>query len=84
MKRVAAMLSVMTVMVVVLAMPAFAAPRLVGFYIVCPDQMPTTIEADPQEVNKVDPGYFGNLNKRLAQQYQGTCEITRYTTPASS
>ena len=82
MKRVAAMLSVMAVMVVMLATPTFAAPRLVGFYIVCPDEMPTTIEVDPQGINKLDPGYFGNLNKLLAQQYQGTCEITRYTTPA--
>jgi hypothetical protein len=81
MKRVVAMLSVMAVMVVMLAMPAVAAPRYVGFYIVCPNETPTTIEADPQEINKLFPGYFGDLNKKLAQQYQA-CEVTRYTTPA--
>jgi hypothetical protein len=81
MKRVAAMLSVMVVMVAMLATPAFAGPRYVGFNIVCPDGT-TVIEADPI-INREQPGYFGKINRQLAQQYQG-CEITRYTTPATS
>jgi hypothetical protein len=68
MKRVAAMLSVLAVMVAVLAMPASAVPRYVGFKIVCPEGT-TVIEADPQ-INVQSPGYFGNINKLLAQQYQ--------------
>ena len=81
MKRVAAILSVIAVMVAALVAPAFAAPRYVGFEIVCPEGT-TVIEADPQ-INVQSSGYFGNINEKLAQQYQGTCEITRYTTPAS-
>ena len=38
------------------------------------------MDVDPQGINMLSSGYFGDINKKRAQQYQGTCEITRYTT----
>jgi len=79
MKRVAAMLSVMAILVAALATPALAAPRYVGFEVVCPDET-YTLEVDPQGAHTLYRGYFADLNKKLVQ---GDCEvISRYTTPA--
>jgi hypothetical protein len=76
-----AMLSVMEVMLAMSVAPALAALRYVAFHIVCPDRT-TDIGADPHGMNMLSLGYFGDINKKLAQQYQGTWEITRYTTPS--
>jgi NOL1/NOP2/fmu family ribosome biogenesis protein len=79
MKRVAAMLSVMAILVAALATPAFAASRALGYRVVCPTET-YTLEVDPQRANTLYQGYFANLNKKLVQ---GDCEVTsRYTTPA--
>jgi predicted ATP-grasp superfamily ATP-dependent carboligase len=78
MKRVVAMHSAMAILVAALATPALAAPRYVGFEVVCPKET-YTLEVDPRGANTLYRAYFANLNKKLVQ---GDCEVmSRYAAP---
>jgi hypothetical protein len=81
MRRIIAVLSVMAVMVTVIAMPAFAAPRslVLSYDITCPDgsDIEIEVEANPRDFAESRK----EVNRALAQLTQSRCTVTRSTSP---
>ena len=81
MRRIIAVLSVMAVMVTVMAMPAFAAPRslVLSYDITCPDGTDIEIEvvANPRDFVESRK----ESNRALAQLAESGCTVTRSTSP---